>query len=48
MTEKDLTYQIRGAVWDVYNTLGPGSKIAVVYGSLITYNNIIENFRLQK
>ena len=24
MTENDLTYQIRGAVWDVYNALGPG------------------------
>jgi GxxExxY protein len=24
MTEKELTFQIRGAVWDVYNTLGPG------------------------
>jgi GxxExxY protein len=24
MTEKELTYQIRGAIFDVYNTLGPG------------------------
>ena len=24
MTENDLTYQIRGAIWDVYNALGPG------------------------
>ena len=24
MTEKELTFQIRGSVWDVYNTLGPG------------------------
>ena len=24
MTENELTFQIRGAVWDVYNTLGPG------------------------
>ena len=24
MTDNDLTFQIRGAVWDVYNALGPG------------------------
>ena len=24
MTENELTYQIRGAIWDVYNALGPG------------------------
>ena len=24
MTENELTYEIRGAVFDVYNTLGPG------------------------
>ena len=24
MTEKELTYQIRGAIFDVYNSLGPG------------------------
>ena len=24
MTDNDLTYEIRGAIFDVYNTLGPG------------------------
>lgn len=24
MAENELTYQIRGAIWDVYNALGPG------------------------
>jgi len=24
MTDNELTYQIRGAIWDVYNDLGPG------------------------
>ena len=24
MTENELTYEIRGAIFDVYNTLGPG------------------------
>ena len=24
MNENDITYQIRGAIFDVYNTLGPG------------------------
>jgi GxxExxY protein len=24
MSENDITYQIRGAIFDVYNTLGPG------------------------
>ena len=24
MTDNELTYQIRGAIFEVYNTLGPG------------------------
>ena len=24
MTDNEVTYQIRGAIWDVYNALGPG------------------------
>ena len=24
MTDNELTYEIRGAIFDVYNTLGPG------------------------
>lgn len=36
MTENDLTYQIRGAVWDVYNALGPG-LLESVYEEALCY-----------
>ena len=36
MTENELTYQIRGAVWDVYNALGPG-LLESVYEEALSY-----------
>ena len=36
MTENELTYQIRGAVWDVYNALGPG-LLESVYEEALCY-----------
>ena len=36
MTENELTYQIRGAVWDVYNDLGPG-LLESVYEEALCY-----------
>ena len=36
MTENELTYQIRGAVWDVYNILGPG-LLESVYEEALCY-----------
>jgi len=36
MTENELTYQIRGAIWDVYNDLGPG-LLESVYEEALCY-----------
>ena len=36
MTEYELTYQIRGAIWDVYNDLGPG-LLESVYEEALCY-----------
>ena len=36
MTENELTYQIRGAIWDVYNDLGPG-LLESVYEEALSY-----------
>ena len=36
MTENELTYQIRGAIWDVYNDLGPG-LLESVYEEVLCY-----------
>ena len=35
MIEDDLTYQIRGAIFDVYNTLGPGLLESVYEEALV-------------
>jgi GxxExxY protein len=40
MTDNELTYQIRGAIFDVYNTLGPGLLESVYEEALV--------FELQK
>ena len=36
MTEKELAYQIHGAVWDVYNVLGPG-LLESIYEEALSY-----------
>jgi len=36
MTENELTYEIRGAIWDVYNDLGPG-LLESVYEEALCY-----------
>ena len=36
MTEYELAYQIRGAIWDVYNDLGPG-LLESVYEEALCY-----------
>ena len=36
MTDNELTYEIRGAIFDVYNVLGPG-LLESVYEEALTY-----------
>ncbi len=36
MTENEISYQIRGAIFDVYNTLGPG-LLESVYEEALAY-----------
>lgn len=36
MTENEISYQIRGAVFDVYNTLGPG-LLETMYEAAMVY-----------
>jgi GxxExxY protein len=47
MTENDISYKIRGAVFNVYNTLGPG-LLESVYEAALKYelqkeNIVVEN-----
>jgi GxxExxY protein len=30
MTDNEITYQIRGAIFDVYNALGPGLRLDIL------------------
>ena len=39
MTEKELAYQIHGAVWDVYNVLGPGLLESIYEEACVTNCN---------
>ena len=36
MTDNDITYQIRGAIYDVYKALGPG-LLESVYEEALTF-----------
>ena len=36
MTEKEITYQIRGAIYDTYRALGPG-LLESVYEEVLVY-----------
>lgn len=36
MTENEITYKIRGAIYDVYNALGPG-LLESVYQEALAY-----------
>ncbi|MBO7098991.1 MAG: GxxExxY protein [Bacteroidaceae bacterium] len=47
MTEKDLTYQIRGAVWDVYNILGPG-LLESIYEEALCYELQKKGLRFER
>ena len=47
MTEKDLTYQIRRAVWDVYNILGPG-LLESIYEEALCYELQQKGLRFER
>ena len=47
MTENELTYQIRGAVWDVYNDLGPG-LLESVYEEALCYELEQRGLRVER
>ena len=47
MTENELTYQIRGAVWDVYNDLGPG-LLESVYEEALCYELEQRGFKVER
>jgi GxxExxY protein len=46
MTENDLSYKIRGAIFNVYNTLGPG-LLESVYEAALKYELQKENIKVE-
>ena len=47
MTENELTYQIRGAIWDVYNDLGPG-LLESVYEEALCYELELRGLKVER
>ena len=47
MTENEISYQIRGAIFDVYNTLGPG-LLESVYEEALVYELISRNIKVER
>ena len=47
MTENELTYQIRGAIWDVYNYLGPG-LLESVYEEALCYELELRGLKVER
>lgn len=47
MTENEISYKIRGAIFKVYNTLGPG-LLESAYEAALTYELEQLDFRVQK
>ena len=47
MTETELTYQIRGAIFDVYNTLGPG-LLESVYEEALVYELLQRGLKVER
>ena len=47
MTDNDLTYQIRGAIWDVYNDLGPG-LLESVYEEALCYELELRGLKVER
>ena len=47
MTENELTYQIKGAIWDVYNALGPG-LLESVYEEALCYELTLRGLKVER
>ena len=47
MTDNELTYQIRGAIWDVYNALGPG-LLESVYEEALCFELSQRGFKVER
>jgi hypothetical protein len=47
MTENELTYQIRGAIFEVYNNLGPG-LLEKVYEEVLAYELHKRNLKVER
>ena len=47
MTENELTYEIRGAIWDVYNDLGPG-LLESVYEEALCYELQLRGLKVER
>jgi GxxExxY protein len=47
MTENDISYKIRGAIFDIYNELGPG-LLESVYVAALVYELKKEGFKVLK
>lgn len=47
MTENEISYKIRGAIFNVYNTLGPG-LLESVYSSTLAFELRQEGLKVQK
>lgn len=47
MTESEITYQIRGAIYEVYKALGPG-LLESVYEEALTYELIKRGLKVER
>ena len=47
MTDNELTYEIRGAIFDVYNELGPG-LLESVYEEALAFELIERGFKVER
>ena len=47
MTDNELTYQIRGAIFEVYNTLGPG-LLESIYEEALCYELAQKGLKVER
>ena len=47
MTDNEITYQIRGAIFDVYNALGPG-LLESVYEEALCFELVLRDLKVER